>query len=81
MTPNGRTDDALTENELKPFSNLHDECYNLSKFPGAPSAGFCVANSGAQCIGSEKRRRNVDGEVVRDADDAQPELEERQHSS
>lgn len=81
MTPNRRTEDALAENELKAFTNLHDECYNLSKCPGAPTAGLCVADSGAQCRGSEKRRRNVEGKVVRDTDEAKPELEERQQSS
>lgn len=66
MTPNQRTEDALTENELKTFTNQHDERYNLSECAGAPRAGFCVADSGAQCRGSEKRRRDAEGEVVGD---------------
>jgi hypothetical protein len=81
MTANRRTKNALTQNELKAFTNQHDECYNLSKCPGSPRAGFCVADSGAQCRGSEKRRRDAEGEVVRDTDEAKSEVEERQQSS
>jgi hypothetical protein len=81
MTPNRRTEDALTQNELTAFTNEHDERYNLSECPGSPRAAFCVSGSGAQCRGSEKRRRDAEGEVVRHTDEAKPEVEERQQSS
>ncbi len=60
---------TLTEkNELKLFANVQNECYRLSKLSRAPGVGFCVTDAEARWVGSEKRRRNVEGEVVRDTE-------------